>query len=285
MSRRLSIGARAALAVLSASLFVGGCTTNPATGKPMPIFISQDQEIAMGVEAAPKFEEEFGGRVPNEQLLAYVRMVGNKLAAVSDRQMPYEYTLVKSDVPNAFALPGGKIFVTAGLMRLMSNERQLAAVLGHETAHVAAMHNVMGMQRQMGTALLIKIAGSMAGENAGAAEAVTEVVATMASMSYSRKDELEADKYGMEYMTRAGYNPWGMVELLTVLLNLKESEPGMLDQLFSSHPASGERIADAKGMIETDDAYAGFTSTERDPDTDRFAQMHKLLIETVGAGE
>lgn len=285
MSRRLSIRAHAVLTVLSASLFVGGCTTNPATGKRQLIIISLDQEIAMGAEAAPKFEEEFGGRVPNEQLLAYVRMVGNKLAAVSDRQMPYEYTLVTSDVPNAFALPGGKIFLTAGLMRLMSNERQLAAVLGHETAHVAAMHNVKGMQRQMGTALLVEIAGSIAGDSASAAESVTQVVATMASMKYSRGDELEADKYGMEYMTQAGYNPWGMVELLTVLVNLQESEPGMLEQLFMTHPASSERIADAKGMIETNNVYTGFKSTDRDPNTDRFAQMHKLLIETVGAGE
>ncbi|KPK79218.1 MAG: hypothetical protein AMJ81_13615 [Phycisphaerae bacterium SM23_33] len=101
--------------------------------------ISTEQEIALGREAAPEFEKEFEGKVPNETLQAYVREVGAKVAQASERKdVPHEYALLASDVPNAFALPGGKVYVTAGLMRRMTNERQLAAVLGHETGHCSA---------------------------------------------------------------------------------------------------------------------------------------------------
>jgi len=269
------------LAVLLMSMIAGGCQTNPVTGERELIIISRAQEIALGEEAAPKFEEEFGGRVPNEELQEYIRMVGAKLAASSDREMPYEYTLVASDIPNAFALPGGKIFITAGLMRLMKNEQQLAAVLGHETAHVAALHNVKGLQRQMGAAVLIEVAGKVMGRGAGAAKAAAKVVTTMVNLEYTREQELEADEYGLKYMTRAGYNPWGMVELLTILLNLREQEPGRLEQLFQTHPPSSERIAETEKHIGREKEYEGFRSETPDAHADRFARMHQLLPQSL----
>ncbi len=261
-------------------LAAGGCTTNPATGEKHLIVISREQEIAIGVEAAPEFEKEFGGRVPNEQLQAYVQMVGGKVSSVSEREMPYEFTLVQSKVPNAFALPGGKIFISAGLMSKMTNERQLAAVLGHETAHVAAQHNVMGMQRQMGAAVLVDIAGQIAGkEKAGSAQAATKVVAGMVGLKYSRNDEYQADKLGIRYMARAGYNPWGMVELLTVLLNLSKSEPGSMGEMFRTHPLTSKRIAEATDIIE--DKHKGFSPSTADPNANRFLEMRRLLLTTV----
>ena len=229
----------------------------------------------MGDEAAPQFEQEFGGKVPNEDLQAYVEMVGQKTAIASEREMPYSYTLVSSDIPNAFALPGGKIFLTAGLMKLMSNERQLAAVLGHETGHVSAQHNVQGMQRQMGAQVLVEVVGSMGGTKGDAAAAGAQVVTTMANLSYSREDEYESDMLGIRYMTRAGYNPWGMVELQQVLLDLNEKEPGRLEELFSSHPVSSKRIEQAKALIAENHPDA--SETETDPYTDRFLKMRALL--------
>ena len=146
------------VAVSLSAMLSAGCSTNPVTGQRELIFISPEQEIAMGNQAAPQFESEFGGKVPNAELQAYVQSVGGRVAQLSDRQMPYEFTLVSSQVPNAFALPGGKMFITAGLMGRMTNERQLAAVLGHEVGHVAARHNVKGMQRQIGASVLVQIA-------------------------------------------------------------------------------------------------------------------------------
>ena len=274
------------MALVLAGLAAPGCSTNPVTGKRQLILISRDQEIAMGEEASGQFEEQFGGKVPDEQLLQYVRTVGGKVAAHSDRPMPYEFTLVSSDVPNAFALPGGKVFITAGLLRRMTNERQLAAVLGHEIGHVAARHNVAGMQRQTSAAILVEIAAALAGQDkAEATKAVGEVVAGMASMKYSRDDEYQADQIGVRYMARAGYNPWGMVELLDVLYSLHESEPGSLEEMFQTHPLTSKRIEAAKSTITDDEQYSRFKATEPDAQTGLFLQMRKRLPPVVATVE
>ena len=241
------------------------------------MLISRDQEIAMGIEAAPEFEKEFDGPVNNATLQAYIREVGAKVAAVSDRDMPYEYTVLKSDVPNAFALPGGKIYVTAGLMRRMANEQQLAAVLGHETGHVAEKHNVKGMERQMGVIIFAEVLGSVGGSTGAAAEAGAKIAGSMVTMKYGRGDEHEADHVGLYYMEKAGYNPWGMVELLTILLNLSEKEPGALPPMFSTHPLSSERIAETKKAIESDDKLKTYSPDTLDPRAGRFLQMRALL--------
>jgi predicted Zn-dependent protease len=135
-----------AVALLAAFVVAAGCTVNPVTGKRELIVIPESQEIAMGKQAVPGFITQFEGEVPDQALQAYVQEIGQKMAVVSDRPgLPYKYRLVKSKIPNAFALPGGEIFVTAGLMALMDNERELAAVLGHETGHCCALHGVKGM--------------------------------------------------------------------------------------------------------------------------------------------
>jgi len=259
-----------------------GCSANPVTGRRELILISREQEIALGAEAAPEFEQEFGGRVPNDQLQGYVRSVGARLAAASDRPMPYSYTLLKSDVPNAFALPGGSIFITAGLMRRMTNERQLAAVLGHETAHVAARHSVKQMQKQMGAQLLVEIAGRIGGGEGGGSAAgdVAKIVATMATLKYSRDDEYQADAVGIRYTTRAGYNPWGMVELLNVLKNLSDSEPGTFSEMFQTHPLSSKRIREAEALLKND-AYANWSPTQRDAREPNFMRVRTLLPDAV----
>ena len=268
--------------LLMGPVFGAGCVTNPVTGRKELILISEQQELALGASAAPKFEKEFGGGVPNARLQAYVSEIGARVSRVSDRPMPYEFRLVASKIPNAFALPGGKIFLTAGLMSRMGNERQLAAVLGHETGHVAARHNVKGMQRQMGAAVLVEIAARAAGADKGeAAKTAAEVVASVANLKYSRDDEYQADAIGITYMTRAGYNPWGMVELLTVLEKMSAAEPGLFGDMFQTHPLSRKRIDQARQSIESNDAYKTYSPTAPDPNTARFLRMRRLLVATV----
>jgi predicted Zn-dependent protease len=269
----------AVLALLTCSLIAAGCSTNPATGESELIFISENQEVAMGREAAPQFEQEFGGKVPNSELQAYVQRIGQSVAAVCDRKdLQYDYVLVSSEVPNAFALPGGRIFITAGLMSRMENERELAAVLGHETGHVCAKHNVKGMQRELGTRAALEIAARLAGLGKTAKD-VAEVVRTMGMLRYSRTDEYQADLLGIRYMTRAGYNPWGMVELLTVLLNLHDKEPGSIAEMFQTHPVSSKRIAEAKEIIRTEHPEA--RETDADPNAARFRKMRSVLFAAV----
>jgi len=264
-----------AMLILVTGLFATGCVTNPATKEKELIFLSSDQEIALGKEAAPQFEKEFDGKVENEALQQYVRSVGAKLAAASDRLMPYEYTLLASKVPNAFALPGGKVYVTAGLMKMMENERGLAAVLGHETGHIAALHNVKGLQRQMGAAVLVEIADYAMGAQVPDATKVTELVSGIINLKYSRDDEYQADQFGILYMTRAGYNPWGMVELLTALDSLDKSNPGLFDEMFMTHPLTPKRIEEARTTVQGQ--YPTAVRTAPDVAAPHFLQMKALL--------
>ncbi len=267
--RRLLLSA-AMISLLMSCLLQAGCGS--------VVLFSTEEEIRMGAEAAPELEKQFGGRVDNQQLQDYVTQIGQTVAAQSERDMPYEYTLVNSDVPNAFALPGGKIYITVGLMSRMTNERQLAAVLGHETGHVAMRHNMKNLQRQMGVSILAQAAGAFFEGTAGqVAEGATKVAGGVANLRYSRDDEYEADQVGLDYVQRAGYNPWGMVELLTVLKNLSDSEPGRFTEMFQTHPLSSKRVAEAEEMIQTDGKLRGYAKDAPDPHAQRFLRMRALL--------
>lgn len=260
-------------------LLAAGCQTNPVTGEKELRLIPESQEIAMGVQNAPEFEKEFAGKVPNDTVQQYVSMVGQKIAAHADRKMPYEYAVLQSDVPNAFALPGGKIYITAGLLSRMSNERQLAAVLGHETVHVSAGHSVQSLQNQIGASVVVEIAQRAAGQYGSAVGTATKFVAGMANMKYSRNDEYEADKYGIVYMVRAGYNPWGMPELLQVLLDMSDSEPGRWSEMMQTHPLTSKRIEKAKEEVQSN--HSKFSASEADPQAGEFVKMRNLLMETL----
>ena len=122
-------------------LISSGCSTNLATGQSQLNFISTQREIAIGSEASPKFLEEYGGEIPSTKIKQYVSDLGQRLAAQSERpELPWEFHVIDSQVINAFALPGGKVFISRGLMAKMTNEAQLAGVLGHEIGHVTAQH-------------------------------------------------------------------------------------------------------------------------------------------------
>ncbi|NIA07198.1 MAG: M48 family metalloprotease [Actinobacteria bacterium] len=262
-------------------VFAGpGCVRNPVTGKKQLRAISPGQEIAIGQNSAPEFESQMGGKVDNSKLQQYVASVGRKLAEVSDRSMPYEYALLNSDIPNAFALPGGKIYLTAGLMSQMRNERQLAAVLAHETIHVAAGHSVQGLQQQMGAAIFVELLGALVGgEGAQTAEAAAKFAGNMVLLKYSRGMESEADAYGVAYMVRAGYNPWGMVELLEVLQSLSNSNPGLFGDFFATHPLTSKRIKEVREIVKED--YSKFSPATPDPHEQDFMRMRSLLINTL----
>ncbi len=264
------------LAVAAGAVITGGCSTNPATGEQQLILYSREQEIAMGRAAAPSFIEQMGGPVENSKLQQYVQSVGGKLAAVSDRPMPYEFMLVTSETPNAFALPGGKIYISAGLMRQLQNERQLAAVLGHEVAHVAALHNVNAMQRQMGVAIAADVLGAVIGGSGGAAAEVgANIAGNMVNLTYSRGDESQADEIGIRYLYAAGYNSWSMVEMLTVLSELSETKSSKFANMFQTHPLTDRRINDARRILA--DKYNQKSAVARDPNSGRFNEMKKLL--------
>jgi len=273
MSARLAV-----LPLLAVALV--GCTRNPVTGSHELIWTSTAKEIAIGREAAPNLEQQYGGRVYDPMLANYVEQVGQRIAAVSDRPMPYSFTLVRSETPNAFALPGGKIFITVGLLVHMTSERELAAVLAHEVTHVAAMHNVKAMERETGRSMFLNVLGWVIG---GWESLAVDVVSGMVNLHYSRGDEYEADRYGIRYLTRAGYNPWGMVELLTVLQEVSSAKPFLFTEMFATHPVTDKRIEKAEAVILQDPAYSVYPRSVPDPNAGRF-QVLRLRLPLVVPG-
>ena len=226
--------------------FQVGCSVNPVTGDREIILVSSSDELQMGEQNYVPMQQSQGGEYDvDPDLTAYVNGVGNKLAAVSDNPLPYEFVVLNNSVPNALALPGGKIAINRGLLTELGSEAELAAVLGHEIVHAAARHSAQQQTRSMwmqglvvATAVVTSDSdyGNMAVGGVGAA-------AQMATMKYGRSAELESDKYGMRYMSKVGYDPQGAVALQETFVRLSEGqEQDWISGLFSSHPPSQERV-------------------------------------------
>ncbi len=234
--------------MLVASAVLSACATNPVTGKRELTLVSSAQEIAIGEQQyAPARQTQGGDYTADRSLVAYVRGVGQKLVVHSPRpNLPYEFAVLNNPVPNAWALPGGKIAINRGLLVQLESEAQLAAVLGHEIVHAAARHGAKSMERAIlarGAVEAVSLAtqGSEIGNSAvqGAA-----LAAQLTQQKYGREAELESDRYGMEIMAKAGYDPDAAVELQEIFVRLSGGrESDWLEGLFASHPPSSERVA------------------------------------------
>jgi predicted Zn-dependent protease len=232
-----------------------GCVINPVTGNRELGLVSADQEIAIGEQQyAPSQQMQGGDYALDAQLTAYVRGVGEKLAAVSDRDLPYEFAVLNSSVPNAWALPGGKIAVNRGLLMELDSEAELAAVLGHEIVHAAARHGALAMQRGLllQGALLATAVATQRDNNSGLALGAANIGAQLITQRNSREAELESDQYGMTYMSRAGYDPQAAVALQETFVRLSQErggDGGKLAALFASHPPSAERVEKNRATV------------------------------------
>ena len=225
---------------------LAGCAVNPVTGKSEFMVVSEEQELALGEQNYAPMQQAQGGVYDIDPVLTeYVHSVGNNLAAVSDRRLPYEFVVLNNSVPNAWALPGGKIAINRGLLTELNSEAELAAVLGHEIVHAAAKHSAKQMSRSVllqGAVLATAVAtgGSDYGDLAVGGASVG---AQLINSTYGRGAELESDKYGMTYMSRAGYDPGGAVTLQETFVRLSEGrDSDWLSGLFASHPPSQDRV-------------------------------------------
>lgn len=236
---------------LSIFLFISwtliGCATNPVTGKKELRIISESQEISMGQEYyAPTQQSQGGAYEVDAALTQYVSSVGNKLAKVSDRpNLPYEFVVLNSSVPNAWALPGGKIAINRGLLIELNNEAELAAVLGHEIVHAAARHGAKGMERGMLLSAGVAGVALLTGDSnySGLAVGAASVGGQLISTKYGRDAELESDNYGIKYMAKAGYDPAAAIALQETFVRLSQGrDSSWLEGLFASHPPSQERV-------------------------------------------
>jgi len=242
--------------LLALGLMMAGCAVNPATGKKeLALFqVSTGQEIVIGEKAFPQAVQQLGGEYPDEELNAYVDRVGQRLGRLSQRpDLPYRFRVVNDSTPNAFALPGGFIAITRGLLVHLENEAQLASVLGHEVGHVAARHSVQGLQRGALFDLALGVLSNVTADTSyGAlAQQAGQMTAGLLEMSYSREQEREADLLGIDYMVRSGYDPQGAVQVQEFFYRTLEggAEPMWLAGLFRSHPFSRERMEDNEAYI------------------------------------
>jgi predicted Zn-dependent protease len=279
--------------LLVLGVLLAGCSVNPVTGDRELVLVSDSQAIQMGEQNyAPMQQSQGGAYDVDPALTQYVRSVGNKLAAVSDAPLPYEFVVLNNSVPNAWALPGGKIAINRGLLIELESEAELAAVLGHEIVHAAARHTARQQTRSMwmqglvvATAVVTSDSnyGNMALAGAGAAAQLT-------TMKYGRSAELESDKYGIRYMVKAGYDPQGAVALQKTFMRLSEGhDQDWISGLFSSHPPSEERVQEniktaAKlppgGTVGVDSYRAAMEKTTKaKPAYDAYDEGRKALAE------
>ena len=231
---------------LALVLILAGCSVNPVTGDRELILVSGEDELAMGANNYAPMQQSQGGTYDvDPALTTYVQSVGNRLAAVSDAHLPYEFTVLNNSVPNAWALPGGKIAINRGLLVELKSEAELAAVLGHEIVHAAARHTAQQMSKGLFLQALV-IGTSIATSDSdygNMAVGGASVAAQLLSTRYGRSAELESDKYGIRYMAKAGYDPQGAVALQETFLRLSEGRnQDWLSGLFASHPPSAERV-------------------------------------------
>ncbi len=226
--------------------YLAGCSVNPVTGKRELVIMSTAQEIELGRQNYLPMQQSQGGAYDvDPELTRYVQGVGNKVAAQSGVNLPYEFVVLNNSVPNAWALPGGKIAINRGLLTELNSEAELAAVLGHEAVHAAARHTAKQQSRAMlmqGGIIATAIATSD-NDYGNLAVGGANLLAQLGLARYGRGAELESDRYGMEYMSKAGYDPQGAVELQKTFVRLSEGRPtDWLSGLFASHPPSQERV-------------------------------------------
>jgi len=241
--------------ILLLPLLLVACSKNPVTGKSELRLVSEEQELAIGAEQyEPTRQSQGGDYLADPELNLYVSEVGRKLAAVSDRQLPYEFKILNDSIPNAWALPGGKIAVNRGLLVQLNSEAELAAVIGHEITHAAASHTASQMSKMM--VLQGAVAGvaiATANNKYGGAAQVGALLGTqLIGQRFGRDAERESDHYGMLYMARAGYDPNGAVELQRTFVQLSAGQrQDWLSGLFASHPPSEERVQNNAAMAAT----------------------------------
>lgn len=271
--------------LLPGLIFVlSGCAENPVTGQRELTLISEREEIALGQQHYQPSQQSQGGQFNiDPELTRYVNEVGQRVAEFSPRELPYEFVVLNSSVPNAWALPGGKIAINRGLLAELNNEAELAAVLGHEVVHSAARHGAQNMERGMlmQGALVATALAAQSSEYAGFIVGGAQVGAQLITHRYGRDAERESDLYGTRYLAQAGYDPQAAVTLQQAFVRLSEGrEPGWLDGLFASHPPSTERVRNNQELVAQLRAE-GFTGGELGEE--RYQQRTARLRETQPA--
>jgi beta-barrel assembly-enhancing protease len=260
--RRSPMGMRLIIALVLAAVALGTYylgteqVENPVTGEVQRVALSPDQEIALGLQAAPTLIQQYGGLEPDPAAQAYVRRVGEALVQQSAaRDTPYQFEfhlLADPDTVNAFALPGGPIFITQALLSALESEGELAGVLGHEIGHVVGRHGSEQLAKArltQGLAGAAVIATSDPGDPSSRQNAqIAAAIGQMVNMKYGRDDELESDRLGVRFMADAGYDPRSMIGVMEKLA--QAGGPNRQPEFFNTHPNPENRVARIQAAID-----------------------------------
>ncbi len=242
----------------SIAFFLIGCAVNPATGERQLSLISEQQEIQMGRQADGDVRSSLG-LVQDEALQRYVAGIGKRLAADSERpDLPWSFEVVDDPVVNAFALPGGFIYVTRGIMAYFESEAELAGVLGHEIGHVTARHSVSQMSRQQLQQIGLGV-GMILSEDVRKYGDVLSAGLGLLNLKYSRGDETQADELGVRYMTRANYDPDALLGVFEMLATVSGGEGGRVPEWQSTHPYPENREAHIRAVMAQNNVQGGGT--------------------------
>ncbi|MDQ1241743.1 MAG: hypothetical protein QG550_994, partial [Pseudomonadota bacterium] len=263
-------------AVLASALALNGCATNPVTGKSDVVTMSAAQEVEIGRKMHPQVLQQYG-RYSDEALQSYVNDIGQRIAKVSHLpNLQFTFTVLDSPDINAFALPGGYVYITRGIMAYLNSEAQLVAVLGHEVGHVTARHAV----RQQSGATAAGVGATVIGILTGSGDlaSVANMAGTALVRGYGRDMELEADAIGAEYLERMGYQPEAMIDVVRLLKNQEQlevqiarqegREPRIYHGVFSTHPDNDTRLKE----VVSEARKAGGTAEARPDGREAYLQ-------------
>jgi len=230
-------------------LLQGSCVRNPVTGGRQLALISTSQEIGIGQESHPEIIAEFG-RVENAALQEYFSRIGLDIAKISHRpDLPWTFTVLDSPVVNAFAVPGGYIYLTRGILAYMNNEAEMAGVLGHEIGHVTARHSVTQISQEQLFGLGLGL-GSVFSSRFRQLSGLAETGLGILMLKYSRDHERQSDQLGVQYMAQVGYDPAQIGRFFVVFQGLREEQGAAIPNWLSSHPAPPDRIESTASAAE-----------------------------------
>jgi predicted Zn-dependent protease len=250
--------------IISIAVFLvqSGCAVNPVTGKKEIMLISESMEISMGKEIDQGLRMEYGF-YDDPQLNAYVAQIGQEMVPHCHRpHLEYHFAILDTPVENAFAAPGGYIYITRGLMALINSEAELATVVGHELGHVNARHSARQMTRAILFTLGIAIASELSKDFRKIAP-ISFIATQLLFLKYSRSDEYQADALGVEYSLKTGYSAQEMVTFFTSLQRLTESSGGArIPNFLSTHPLTPKRIERVKELLQAEE-YSQFASSSQ----------------------
>ena len=262
---------RVPFAASAITILAAGCAMNPATGRKEFSLMSEAQEVQLGQQMDPEVKREMGV-YEDARLQGYVTEIGMRLARASERpNLPWQFTVVDEPAVNAFALPGGKIYLTRGILAFLRDEDQLAGVLGHEIGHVTARHSAQQYTKATTAGIGLTLLSIFVPETRplqGAAETALGVL----FLKHGRDDELQADRLGVQYTSKTGWNPSGVAGMLRTLQRLDEatgSRKGVPNWL-TTHPAPADRVKQVQRFVEQSPAAVGTSGGTRTADLSRY---------------